>query len=267
MTWHLDDEALARYAAGEARTSEAASAEAHLLRCAACRSAVAPRADAARLAAVFEDVVDVLDAPRAGRLERLLRATGVRPATARLLVATPALRASWLLAVAGALAFAVAAVTRGPESRYVFLALAPLLPVLGVALAYGPEADPAYDVAVAAPYGGFRLLLLRTAAVVATTTAGTLAATVFLPDARLAAAWLLPALALTTATLVAGTVWTPAGAAAFVGVCWLTVLAVAARIGADVTDARGQVTYAVLLAAGAALLAARRDRYEREAGA
>jgi len=266
MTWHLDDDVLARYAAGTARTSEAASAEAHLVGCAQCRAAVTPHADPARLDTVFANLTDVLDMPRAGLVERLLRAVHVRPATARLLVATPALRTSWVLSIAGALAFAVAAVQQGSESRHLFLALAPLLPVLGVAIAYGRDADPAYDVTVASPYGGFRLVLLRTAAVVATTSVLTLLTAVVVPDAGLAAAWLLPALALTTATLVAATVWRPAASAAVVASCWLTVVVVAARTDADVSDARGQATYAVLLAVAAAVLAARRDRFEREVG-
>jgi hypothetical protein len=254
MTWHLDDDAIARYAGGTARTSEAASAEAHLVGCARCRAAVAPYTDATRLDAVFADVTDVLDAPRAGIVERVLRAGGVRPATAR------------LLSIAGALAFAVAAARQGPDSWHLFLALAPLLPVVGVAIAYGPDADPSYDVTVASPYGGFRLVLLRTAAVVATTTLLTLATAAFLPDAGLAAAWLLPALALTTTTLVMGTVWRPAVSAGVVGACWLGAVTVAARTGTDVADARGQVVYAVLLALAVAALAARRDRYEREVG-
>ena len=267
MTWHLDADVLARYAGGSARSSEAASAEAHLVACAQCRSAVAPLADRDRLGAVFANVTDALDAPRAGIAERLLSAAGIKPATARLLVATPALRVSWLLAIAVALAFAVGAANSEDHATVVFLALAPLLPVLGVAVAYGADADPAYEVTVAAPYGGFRLVLLRTAAVVATTTTVTLAAVAFLPDAGLAAAWLLPSLALTTTTLALGTVVTPTKAAIVVGGAWLTAVVVAERLGADVAAARGQALYAVLLAVGAAVLAVRRDTFEREVGA
>ena len=56
----------------------------------------------------------------------------------------------------------------GTHGVAVFLALAPLLPMVGVALAYGPTADPAYEIAAATPYSGVRLLALRTAFVVAT---------------------------------------------------------------------------------------------------
>jgi hypothetical protein len=42
---------------------------------------------------------------------------------------------------------------------------APLVPLVGVAVAYGPEADPAHELTATAPYSGLRLVLLRTAAV------------------------------------------------------------------------------------------------------
>src|SRR6185369_6709813 len=38
--WHLDPEAIRRYAQGAARPELAASAEAHLMKCAACRAAM-----------------------------------------------------------------------------------------------------------------------------------------------------------------------------------------------------------------------------------
>lgn len=267
MTWHLDPEAVARYAAGSTPPVEAASAEAHLLRCADCRAALAAYTDRPRLDAVFANVTDALDAPRPGPLERLLRSAGIRADTARVLVATPALRTSWLLAVLGALAFAVAAAYQGPDGRDLFLAVAPVLPVLGVALAYGAPVDPLYEIAVAAPFGGFRLLLLRTVAVVSTTTGLTLAAGLLLPGAGVAAAWLLPALALTALTLAAGPVWGPQRCAAAVVATWLVVAGTALRWDADVTGPRAQVACAVLLALGIATVAGRRDSYEQEAPA
>ncbi len=265
MTWHLDVTALARYASGAAAGAEAASAEAHLLRCDACRSGVATYVDDARLRGVFADVVDVLDAPRPGGVEPQLRAPGVRDETARQLLATPAMRASWLLSVLAALVFAVAAAwSEGNED--LFLAVAPILPVVGVAFAYGRSVDPAYEITVAAPFGGFRLLLLRASAAVAATTVMTLAIGVFLP-AGMVGAWLLPALALTTLTLAASTVWDVTRAAAYVGSTWVVAVGLAARWDRDVVGPPTQLVSLLLVAGGIALLAARRDRLEREVDA
>ena len=50
-----------------------------------------------------------------------------------------------------------------------FLALAPLAPVAGVAITFGPGADPSFELTVASPISTVRLLLLRAAAVLATT--------------------------------------------------------------------------------------------------
>lgn len=91
---------------------------------------------------------------------------------ARLLAATPSLRLSWLGGVAAALAFTVLSAhnANDPHAGAMFLLLAPILPVTGVAVSYGPLFDPAADVALAAPTDGFRVLLLRAFAVVSATT-------------------------------------------------------------------------------------------------
>ena len=62
-----------------------------------------------------------------------------------------------------------------------FLVVAPLIPVAGVAAAFGPGLDPTWEITVAAPGGGFRLLLLRAAAVFATTFAMASVASLALP--------------------------------------------------------------------------------------
>ena len=49
-----------------------------------------------------------------------------------------------------------------------FLLVAPLVPVIGVAAAYGSQEDPLEALVVTAPYGRTRLILLRTLAVLAT---------------------------------------------------------------------------------------------------
>ena len=202
-TWHLDVDTAQRYASGTVGQVFAASAEAHLVTCAECRKLLVPSVDPGRLDAIWDQVVERVDAPRPGPVERLLRWFGVRPDTARLLSATPSLTGSWLLAVAGTLGFAVLAAGAGPRGTLLFLTLAPMLPVAGVAVAYGRGVDPVHEIATAAPYPGFRLLLLRATAVLAATTVLAGAAGLLLPAAGWTeAAWLLPAFALTTLTLV-----------------------------------------------------------------
>lgn len=266
MTWHLTAEAVTRYGNGTAHAAEAASAEAHLVRCGACRDAVAAFADGARLDRVLAGVVDVLDQPRPGVVERLLRAAGIPGATARLLAATPALRTSWLLSVLGSLVFAVLA-ARGNDGDHLLLLLAPVLPVLGVALAYGPLVDDTYEVGVAAPFGGLRLVLLRAGTVLATTVGMTLAGALAMGDTALVAGWLLPALALTVVTLALGTTWDTTRAAAAVCGAWLLGTTAALRRDIDVGGPATQLLCLLLLLGGAALLAARHDRYERGVGA
>jgi len=104
--WHIDEKHLALYAQGQGRLSFGASVEAHLLSCARCRALVTPAVELDRLERLWAEVVERIDPPRPGVVERLLRLVGIREDTARLLAATPSLRAPWLLAMAAALAFA-----------------------------------------------------------------------------------------------------------------------------------------------------------------
>ena len=104
------------------------------------------------------DVVDPLDAPRAGpRGARARSRCGVPDHVARLLAATPSLRVSWLLAVVagarvrGARGQRARPVRRAELALFLFLVVAALLPVAGVAAAFGPGVDPAHEIGLAAP--------------------------------------------------------------------------------------------------------------------
>jgi hypothetical protein len=220
--WHADTATLRRYAAGELPPAASASVEAHLLGCAHCRTQVGDAVPVPRLAAIWAEVAEAVDSPGLTPVERVLLRLGVRDHTARLLAATPSLTTAWLLSVAAALTFALAAAQSGTRGVVLFLALAPVLPVAGVAVAYSRGCDPTYDVSLAAPYPAFRLVLLRTAAVLVTTMALVALAALALPAAPgLAAAWLLPALALTGTTLaLSARVPAPVAAGAVVAL-WL----------------------------------------------
>jgi hypothetical protein len=98
-----------------------------------------------------------------------------------------------------------------------------------VAFAYGPDVDPSYEVGVAAPYPAARLLLLRTASVLATSLPLVLVAALLLPGMSwTAVTWLLPALAFTALVLAASTWTRPTFAAVSLGIAWACAVGAAA---------------------------------------
>jgi hypothetical protein len=223
----VPDEELRRYADGGLTAPWLWSAEAHLALCPECRDRLADTVDPDLVPAGWARLDAELDAPRRGPVEAMLVRLGVREHTARLLAATPALRVSWLAAIALTLALSATAanVARAMEVPILLLAVAPLLPLLGVAVSFGPGVDPTYELALVAPSETFRLLLLRCAAVLTTTTVLSVAASLALPAYGLVVlGWLLPALALTLLSLALTPRLGPVAAAALVGVGWAVLL-------------------------------------------
>ena len=227
MSWHVPETLARAYVAGDINGARAASVEAHVMSCAMCRELVSSDASAERLNAIWSSVEDVVDSPRTTWVERLLMRLGVGEGDARLVAAAPSLRASWFLAMVAVLAFATWASQIGERGVVVFLIVAPIVPVLAVAGAYGPRIDPTYEVSVASPYPTLRLMLLRSGAVVvASGVLAGLAATV-VPDARVAVAWLLPAVALLAMTLMLTRWLSLPVAGASVATCYAVPLIVA----------------------------------------
>ncbi|MEU6092903.1 zf-HC2 domain-containing protein [Streptomyces sp. NPDC047085] len=313
--WHASDDLVARYAEGSLPEPDAWSLEKHLEDCADCaaRASAAVRGTAAGvvLAEVREAVLGTAlgaapvrkaapgsapareTAPRKPSMRRRLRATAPAPALpqhpqlpqltrlARLLwAAGPAVRGAWLPAV---LVVAVGAMVLGhaggfPGARALLLTIAPVVPVAGVALSYGPHADPLYEVAAATPGGGLRLALTRTAAVLGVSLPLLTLAGALLPasGAPAAAAWLLPGLALTLGSLALASFVGCRTAAGVTAGGWLcAVLApVPAAPGGEGTarlaeqlsrclDGTGaQGIWAAAAVLGAVLLAARRPAYD-----
>ena len=260
--WHLDPEAISRYARGAAPPELAASAEAHLMKCAPCRGAIAPHVQARRAEAIWHEVADRIDAPRRSRPERLLVRLGAGEATARLVAATPTLRGPWLLAVAGVLALAAWAAQADQRFLLMFLVAAPLGPLAGVAVAFAGGLDPTREIGLAAPYSGLRLLLVRTAAVLAVTVPIVALAGLALPGSNwLAAAWLLPTAGLTCAALALTARVTPVAAVGAVAAAWvlLTGPAALAGHGGLAFGAGAQLVWLAVAVGGAAWLAAARN--------
>lgn len=222
--WHVEPNVAQRYAAGEVTGSVAASVEAHTALCPSCQATLAACAPRPRLDSIWADVSDQLDAPRPRLLERLLVRLGAEPSEARLVVCTPALRLSWILSVCAVLFFTVAASALKPDGVQGFLILAPILPVVGVGLAYGPWTDPMHEISVSAPYSGVRLLMLRTGMVLLVTGALTALAGGLIPGGAVAFIWLLPAAALVAVTLALSAWVPPLAAATLTASGWLLVM-------------------------------------------
>jgi hypothetical protein len=281
---HAGEDLLAEYAAGTVQTLVVWSVEAHLTGCARCRSALSAHVDAERLARNRSVLLVRAALGDGGRMRRLLCRCGLPDHLLRLLAATPSLRRSWLLSVIGVLAVVAgeaAAVKygwmqaggtgrlagyRGPEVLSPFLLLAPLLVLAGVAAAFLPMFDPANRLAVAAPFSGFTLLLVRSVSALTAALLPVTAAAFLLPGPGwLPVALLLPSLALCAFALAAATVMEPRAAAVTAGVLWAVpvLLLLATAHGAlPVVQRNAQFACAAVLCASAVVLLARRDRFE-----
>jgi hypothetical protein len=226
-TWHADDELLALYVRGDAGALRGTSLEQHLTRCADCRARIAAHVEPDPLELVWGRIREQAQAPQPTRIERMLTRLGVSEPDALLVAVAPSLRASWMFGMAITLSFVCLAAAYGGERGLAFfLIVAPLVPVAGVAFAYGPDVDPAYEVGSAAPYAAARLLLLRTAAVLASSLPVGLAAALLLPALSWTAlSWLLPALAFTAMLLAASTWVRPSVASVGLGIAWTCAVA------------------------------------------
>ena len=222
----------------------------------------------ARIDANWRAITIELDAPVPGRLERLLRATGLPARVTRLVVATPALRRAWYVATGLAIVIGLAGTdaARPRDDLFALLLIAPLVPVLGVGLAYGVEADPAHEMALATPMRGLRLLLTRAAAVLGFSVFWLLIAAVLAPGRQpMAFAWLLPSLGLTLATLALMTAFRPRRAATITATSWLIGVT---WVRAGATDPlaafgpAGQILMVLLAALSAVVIFSRRQRFD-----
>jgi hypothetical protein len=231
-SWHVDARSLRSWVDGNAGSLVSVSIEQHVLRCAHCREKVAALVPATERPP-WDDVLAAIEVPRAGLTERLLVRLGLGQSDSMVVSSAPTLRAAWLLGTIGVLFFVVvAAILAQDGGLNLFLIVAPLIPVAGVATAYGPAADPSYETVVASPYAMVRLVLLRTASVLATSVPLVVVAGLFLPASPLVAvAWLLPAAGFIAVVLTASNWLDPTYAASVVAGCWVTVVVWAAVTG------------------------------------
>ena len=179
---------------------------AHIASCAVCREAVAGSLDV-DLRGVWAGVAGEVMAAPVGRVERFVGWLLHSPGLARAVVATPSLVLSWLLASAVVLAVGVV-VTAASRSETPWVALlAPALAGAGVAYAYGPGVNPAFELAQTMAVPDRLVLLARVLAVFGVNAVfGLVASLVAAPLTGLTLGWLLPmttvaALGLAAATL------------------------------------------------------------------
>ncbi|WP_406454766.1 hypothetical protein OG782_25730 [Streptomyces sp. NBC_00876] len=243
--WHVGDGLAGRYAAGTAAETDAWSLEKHVEACTPC---------AARVSAAVREQGDALPLLEGVRTAVLAAAAaGAEPVRARrrgrpwspapgpatrlgrvLWAAGPALRGAWTLALLlvalGAVALAYGG-GLGGVTRPLLLVVAPVLPLAGVGVSYGRSADPMHEIVATTPGGGLRLLLIRTAAVLAVTVPVLTLAWAVLPGSAGgpgAVAWLLPGLAMTLAALALSSFVGCRAGAWSVAVCWAAAVAVPA---------------------------------------
>jgi hypothetical protein len=167
---------------------------------------------------------------------RLLRSPGL----ARALVTTPSLLLGWLIATPVVLVAGVLA-TLGTGTPYVPL-LAPAVAAAGIAYAYGPGIDPAWELSRSMAVSDRMVLLVRAVAVFGLNAALGLAASAASgAAAALAFGWLVPMTAVCCLALAAATLARSAniGVAAGMSGWVITVLAgqaAAGRLTAVITD-------------------------------
>jgi len=263
-TWHAADDLVLRYAEGTAPETDAWSLEKHVESCTGCAervsaavrgrgtaAAVLDGVRAAVLAGAAAEPVRGADGrrvpgagprswrrlPGAGRWRA--GGAGARRAAPRahpvgrvLWAAGPALRGPWagalLLVVCAAVALAYGG-GLGEAARPLLLVVAPVLPLAGVGVSYGRSADPMHEIIAASPAGGLRLLLVRTASVLATSVPVLALAWAVLPASAGGPGpltWLLPGLALTLAALGLGSYVGCRAGAWTVASAWLAAVTV-----------------------------------------
>jgi hypothetical protein len=280
---HVAPELVAAYVRGELGVAALWSVEAHLPACAACRSVLAAEVDQHRLDRNRSVLMARLALPAAGPAERAVIRCGIPPYVWRLLSVTPSLRRSWLAGIALVLGAAVGSARLWPAvpgsgvaglsghvthlgggvpaADMLFLLLAPLLPLAGVAAAFHPRLDPAADLATAAPVSGVWLFCVRSVAVIAAALVPVTVAGLALPGGWLPVLVVLPALAVSAAALALATLTGPLAAAVSAGAGWVAVIAGLGLAGSSPAGAYGsaaQVAALAVITVAGGMLAVRR---------
>jgi hypothetical protein len=166
---------------------------------------------------------------RRGPLERLAGRLLRSPGLARALVTTPSLLLGWVIATVIVLIAGVLA-TRGTGTPYVAL-LAPALAAGGIAYAYGPGIDPAFELSCSMAVSDRMVLLVRALAVFALNAALGLAASAASGTAAsVTFGWLVPMTAVCALALAAATVTRSANAGVAAGLAGWAITVLSGRV-------------------------------------
>jgi len=194
-----------------------------------------------------------------GWLERLATRLLRSPGLARALVTTPSLLLGWITATVIMLAIGALA-TRETGTPYVAL-LAPAIAAVGIAYAYGPGTDPAWELTCSMAVSDRMVLLVRALTVFALNAALGLAASVGSGVATVVTfGWLVPMTAVCTLALAVATLARSANAGVLVGLAgWALAVLVGQSAGGQftpvVTDSAVVLPYLVFaVCCGAVLL-------------
>lgn len=268
MSWHVDEDVLRRYQTGAVDPVTAASVEAHVTECGDCRATL--QVDDGWVERSWAGIADRVEPGRRGLIERLLAGIGVRPDLARVTSLSPAFRLSFILAVVLVMGFAVAASNTNPDgwTFRLFFVVAPLVPVAGIAFAYGQLVDPAHELTLSSPLDSFKLLMLRAVTVLGVSMLLGWVTWVFV-EAPLSfgpSAWLAPALALTVVTLALASRFETWVAGAMVAGGWIVATVFALTRELEIFDATAQTVYLAAALAAALVVVLRRHSYDREGG-
>lgn len=265
---HASEKLIGRYARGETGIAgdELWALEAHLESCATCRgrlSAVVGRQVPA-VASLIEDVWAELGSRLAGVAPAPPRRRwGRMPVTWMTPVMAPWLGMTVSIAL---LALVLDRMKTGPfgDDFSLVLLMAPVLPVLGVAVSWARGLDPAYELTTSTPRAGLHLVLRRTTSVLVVVIPTLLVAG--WATGVMVAQWLLPCLAFTTGTLALGGLVGMTRAAVVLVAAWAAVIvapAVAAGHTSFALRTDGLPVWGAVFALGIAVMVARKETYTR----
>jgi hypothetical protein len=211
--------------------------DAHVARCTTCQARLAHELKHVDLARVWSGVAAEVWSTQPGTIERL--ATGLlrSPGLARALVKTPSLLLSWVVASALVLGIGMLATASSGEPWVALIA--PALAGIGVAYAYGPGVDAAFELSQTMAVSDRMVLLVRVLAVFGVNALGGLAASLGAAEVgTLTFAWLLPMTAVSALGLAGATVARSANTGVLVALAgWSLVVLGSAQRSRNLTAA------------------------------
>ncbi|ONI71079.1 hypothetical protein ALI144C_52005 [Actinosynnema sp. ALI-1.44] len=208
---HVSGDLVRRYANGDKGipADQVWALEAHMETCASCRQLLASHADG---------IAPLLDTVWAGLTPAEVPAKRRRLSTWITPAGFPWIGMTILIAAIAMLLDALTVL----DTSFVLL-VAPVAPMLGVALAWNKNADPMYELVAGSPRAGLELVLRRTVGVLVVMIPALFLAG--LPGRVSPALWLLPSLAFTVGALVLGLLIGVTRASVVLAGVWLLVVA------------------------------------------